>query len=168
MYLYYSWVFMLFTQISLLFTPPSFQKQACYTEDHPRAAGAYRTRRDEKEIKHIIYASCMEPRWGVEVSRDDPEQRFWCRCLYVSVAVPQISANIHTCAVCGTVCLLAAGPAAISQGEKRKRRRWYLKVRTGNVKLVCKASFLRLLRRCAAEVMLSHSGKHPAVQTEVY
>lgn len=158
MYLYYSWVFMLFTQISLLFTPPSFQKQACYTEDHPRAAGK----------KHIIDASCMEPRWGVEVSRDDPEQRFGCRCLYVSVAVPQISANIHTCTVCGTVCLLTAGPAALSQGEKRKRRRWYSKVRTGNVKLVCKASFLRLLRSCAAEVMLSHSGKHPAVQTEVY
>lgn len=30
---------------------------------------------------------------------------------------------IRVQSVAGTVCLLAAGPAALSQGEKRKRRR---------------------------------------------
>lgn len=117
MYLYYSWVFMLFTQISLLFT----QKQACYIGDHPKK-------------KHIIYASCTEPRWGVEVSRDDPNSVFDADVYKFGLWYHKYQQTYRR-TVCGTVCLLAAGPAAISQGERRKRRRWYLKVRTGNVKL---------------------------------
>lgn len=106
MYLYYSWVFMLFTQISLLFTSPSFQKQACYTEDPPRTKTHHQC---------IVYGATPrgrgEPGWS--------RTAFWMQ-MSISCATTNISKHTYVYSLWHSVSASCRSSCSFPGREKKK------------------------------------------------